>query len=144
MLVATSVLATAAGCAPFVQPMAPENGAPPPRIGPTLVLDISNKSSADIAVGHEFDAGNAGGGSEGSVEACTRIRGQYGEVAEAYKVHVAGEAVYEGRVPAEAPRDAFIVVRIEVAADERPTVIGIPDWTRIGPPSINAPIEGCG
>lgn len=140
-----AVLGLAAGCMPVaVGPGGPDPaGPPPPQIGPTLVLQLTNRSENALAVGYAFEGNNASGGGEGSIEPCQAVAMGFGEVAGHYRVLVGGEAVGEGDVPPGFGRFVFLIVDVSIDADgtveTRPHRI-----SRVQPPMMPRAVARCG
>jgi hypothetical protein len=131
-----------AGCMPVtIGPAGP--GVPPPQVGPTLVLQVTNRSPAMLTVGYEFEGGNVSGGGEGSIEPCQSIAMPFGDVAGHYRVLVNGETVGEGDTPPGFGRFVFLIVDVSIDADgnveTRPHRI-----SRVEPPMMPRPIADCG
>jgi hypothetical protein len=94
----------------------------PGAVGPALVLDVTNASDADVAVGYEFADGASTGNGEGVAASCERSVTPYGPIGGAYEILVDGATVHEGRVP-DAPATVLIVT-IVIDAEGEVSVTG--------------------
>ncbi len=136
---ATALLAALAlaACAPVVVQL-PDG----PLEGPQLAIQVANASDREVAVGYEFEAGNSGGGGEGTVASCEQVSMTFGAVAGQYRVLIDGAPVHEAAAPAGVPADAWFVVRVTIGRDGEPEVIGA-GMTPLMPDPDPRPIAGC-
>jgi hypothetical protein len=112
-------------------------------IGPTLVIDITNRSDAERTIGYEFDMGSMSGGGEGTLLACERSVMPFGEIGSNFTILVDSEPVIEETLPPGIPPDRFVVVKVTVAEDGTATAAA-PVLAARMPPVQSAPIPGCG
>jgi hypothetical protein len=110
--------------------------------GPTLVMDITNASADEVAVGYEFDAPNMSGTGETLAMPCRREAMPIGTISGTYRIKVAGDTVLEQSVPPAAGPDAFLVVRIGIDPDGEVEVAA--PVVVLEPPNASAALPGCG
>jgi hypothetical protein len=137
-LLAGTALVALTGCFPTVVTVDPEQ-----PTGPTLVVDITNRSDAERTLGYEFNAGNTSGGGEGTLLACERTVMPFGAIGGRYTVVVDGQPVTEGTLPPNLPADRFVVVRVTIAADGTATAAE-PILVAREPPLESERIADCG
>lgn len=100
---------------------------PAPLAGPTIVLDVSNASGSEVAVGYGLvDEGSEGAVDTVAVLPCQRGSFAFGDVNDGYRVFVDGEIRYQGRVPASAGTEDSLVITIDVEPNGQATIIGLP------------------
>jgi hypothetical protein len=95
-------------------PAPASNGAP---MGPSLVIDVRNSSNRQLEVEYEFEAGGTSGSGAGIIGPCQRQPMQAGQIGGAYVILVDGKSVLEATVPLSAPRDAWMVINVNVDPD---------------------------
>ena len=117
---------------------------PPPVIGPTLVLEVANRSSRVVTIGYDFESDRAAGSGEGSAGACEWSAMPYGEVGGDYRLLVDGVPVHEGNVPRGLPAGAFYVLGIRIGPDGELERVVPPRWTLVAPNPMARPLIGCG
>ena len=127
-----------AACAPVVVQL-PDG----PLEGPQLAIQVANASDREAAVGYEFDAGNSGGGGEGTVASCEQVSMTFGVVSGQYQVLIDGAPVHEAAAPAGIPAEEWFVVRVSIGPDGEAEVIGAGVTPRMPDPDPR-PIAGCG
>jgi hypothetical protein len=101
LVMAATVLAGCTISGDSFEVVEPAEPAPPApgAVGPALVLDVTNASDGDVAVGYEFvDEGSTGNG-EGIAAPCERSVTAYGPIGGTYTILVDGGPIHEGRVP---------------------------------------------
>ena len=108
-----------AACAPVVVQL-PDG----PLEGPQLAIQVANTSDREVAVGYEFDAGNSGGGGEGTVASCEQVSIPFGAISGQYRVLIDGAPVHEAAAPAGVPAGAWFVVRVTIGPDGETEVTG--------------------
>jgi hypothetical protein len=111
-------------------------------VGPTLIIDATNRSDAERSIGYEFEAGGTSGGGEGTLLACERSVLPFGEIASSFSVMVDGHPVMEETLPPGIPPDRFVVVRVTIAEDGTATAAE-PVLAARMPPVAGAPIPDC-
>ena len=126
-----------AACAPVVVQL-PDG----PLTGPQLAIQVANASDREVAVGYEFEAGNTGGGGEGTVASCEQVAIPFGPVSGQYRVLIDGAPVHEAAAPAGVPGDVWFVVRVTIGPDGESEVVGA-GMTRLMPDPDPRPIA-CG
>ena len=89
----------------------------PAPAGPTLVLDITNRSADDVAVGFEFESPGTGGTGEVLATACRRDATPLSTIVGTYHVTVDGKTVWEDAVPPGAGPDRFLVIGVRIGSD---------------------------
>ena len=89
----------------------------PAPAGPTLVLDVTNRTADDVAVGYEFEAPGTGGTGEALATACRRDATPLSTVVGSYHVTVDGKTVWEDAVPPGAGPDRFLVIGVRIGSD---------------------------
>ncbi len=142
-----AVLGLAAGCLPVAVgpggpvPAGPQQ--PAPQIGPTIILQVTNRSSNALTMGYEFEGHNASGAGEGPIEACQALAMPFGEVSGHYRILVEGEAVREGDAPPGFGRFVFLIVDISI--DPGGEVVARPHRiSRVEPRMMPRPVADCG
>jgi hypothetical protein len=132
------VAASVVGCAPGVMEPAPS------PLGPDLVVVIANHSASEFRSGYAFESGATSGSGEGSVLPCEVSYHPWGEVGGRLSVTVNEVEVFAQEVPADMPREGYLV--LDVTVDERgaPRFEGEPRWTRATPRMDPVPVPGCG
>ena len=85
--------------------------------GPTLVLDITNRTADDVAVGYEFEAPGTGGTGEVLATACRRDATPLSTIVGTYHVTVNGKTVWEDAVAPGAAAEGFLVIRVRIGPD---------------------------
>lgn len=115
-----------AACAPVVQPLPAEPQPAPPMPGgpgggppgaPDLVLDVVNRSSSQVTIGHAFSGPSMSGEGITTVAACERSVAPVGDVQGDYEILVDDAAIGEGAVPAALPVEAVLIVPVEIDPD---------------------------
>ena len=127
-----------AGC----WPVGVERG-PAGRIGPTLVVEVTNRSARELPASYEFSASASSGGGEGLVNSCEHLSQVWGDVAGTFTISIDGKPVLDAEVAPGTPLEGYLVVRIEVDPDGEAQAIGPPRWTR-QPPDPDAQRVPCG
>lgn len=97
---------------------------PPPRVGPTLVLQVTNRSATRIEVGYRFGVEASSGEGAGAVGGCERVHLLFGDVAGTVEVLVDGEVIDEAVVQAGVRTGTYIVLLVDIAVDGTPDVTG--------------------
>jgi hypothetical protein len=116
--------------------------APPQLFGPTLVLDVTNGSDGDVAVGYEFESPGTGGTGEALAEACRREAVPLSSIVGTYHVTVDGKTVWEDAVPLHADAGSFLVIRVRIGPDGEAEVA--PPVILAAQPNLSVAIPGCG
>jgi hypothetical protein len=115
----------------------------PELSGPTLVVEVTNRSDRDVAVGYTFATTVISGSGETSSSACRREALRFGMVAGQYVITVDGKRVTTGGIGAELPEDSeFLVIRLKIHENGGVEVTGpglLPQA-----PVTNAEIVSCG
>jgi len=127
-----------AGC----WPVGVERG-PAGRIGPTLLVEVTNRSARELPASYEFTAAASMGGGESLVASCERLTQVWGDVAGTFAISIDGKPVLDAEVAPGTPLEGYLVVRIEVGPDGEASVIGAPRWTRLAPDPGAQPVP-CG
>jgi hypothetical protein len=114
----------------------------PVPAGPTLVLDVTNRTADDVAVGYEFEAPGTGGTGEAIATACRRDATMLSSVVGTYHVTVDGKTVWEDAVPPGAGRERFLVIRVQIGSDGEVEVA--PPVILAAQPNVGVAIPDCG
>jgi hypothetical protein len=114
----------------------------PELSGPTLVLDVTNGSDSDLAVGYEFESPGTSGTGETLATACRREATPLSSVIGTYHVTVDGKTVSEDRVPLHADAGSFLVIRVRIGPDGEVEVA--PPIILAAQPNLSVAIPGCG
>lgn len=113
--VAVVATATLAACMPQAVPAVP--GGLQQMDGPTLTLEVTNRTDETHLVEYEYEGVGMAGGGGGEVP-CGRSVITFGQVSGSYAVTVDGEQVAAGEVPRGVDRRLFIVFRITIDEGE--------------------------
>ena len=114
----------------------------PELFGPTLVLEVTNASDGDVAVGYEFESPGTGGTGETLAAACRREAVPLSSVVGTYHVTVDGKTVWEDAVPLHADAGSFLVIRVRIGPDGEAEVA--PPVILAAQPNLSVAIPGCG
>ena len=114
----------------------------PELSGPTLVLEVTNASDVDVAVGYEFESPGTGGTGETLAAACRREAVPMSSVVGTYHVTVDGKTVWEDAVPLHADAGSFLVIRVRIGPDGEAEVA--PPVILAAQPNFSVAIRGCG
>jgi hypothetical protein len=114
----------------------------PELSGPTLVLDVTNGSDSDLAVGYEFESPGTSGTGETLATACRREAIPLSSVIGTYHVTVDGKTVSEDGVPLHADAGSFLVIRVRIGPDGEVEVA--PPIILAAQPNLSVAIPGCG
>jgi hypothetical protein len=129
-----------AGCVTQVGQAQRENAV---QLGPTLVLDVTNASSAEHTIGYEWTADDGGGSGESTTASCERVAQEFGEIRGDYSFQVDGISVLEGTVPPNAPPGGYLVIRVSIEPDGT-TTAAAPLFLARAPDPQPRPLGGCG
>jgi hypothetical protein len=110
-----------------------------PNPGPTLVVDVANRSDRDVAVGYEYEAFGTSGLGEALSTACRREALQFEPISGQYKIFVDGDAVTNGMV-ATLPGE-FLVLTLRI--HENGGIEVAEPVTRAQAPETNVTIASC-
>jgi len=128
-------------CMPVVAPIDfGVDGAPE---GPQLAVEVANTSDREITIGYDFEEFQSSGGGVGTVAPCEQVAIPFGLIGGRYTVLLDGEALLERAVPAGAPADTWVVVRVRIDPDGGGEVIGSRIAVRMPDPQPR-PISDCG
>lgn len=101
---------------------------PTSAVGPTIVIDVSNASGSEVAVGYALVEDGAGAAEDTvAVLPCQRGAFRFGPVADGYRVILDGRIRYQGRVPASAGAEDDLVITVDVEPNGQATIIGLPE-----------------
>jgi hypothetical protein len=115
----------------------------PELSGPTLVVEVTNRSDRDVAVGYTFATTVISASGEASSRACRREALRFGMVAGQYVITVDGKRVTTGAIGPKLPEDSeFLVIRLRIHENGGVEVNG-PDVLPQAPVT-NAAIVSCG
>ncbi len=114
----------------------------PELSGPTLVVEVTNGSGGDVAIGYEFESAGTAGTGEALAEACRREAVPLSSVVGTYQVTVDGKTVWEDAVPLHADAESFLVIRVRIGPDGDAEVT--PPVILAAQPNLSVAIPGCG
>ena len=107
------------------------------------MLDVTNRSDSDVAVGYEFESPGNGGSGGALATACRRDAAPYSTIFGSYRITVAGKTGPGGAPSrANAGSDRFLVIRVRVGPDGEVEVA--PPVILAAQPNLSVAIPGCG
>ena len=111
-----------------------------PNPGPTLVVEVTNRSDHDVAVGYAYEAFGTSGTGEALSSACRREALRFEPISGQYEILVDGENVTDGMV-ATRP-GGFFIVTLTIHENGGVEVAGPAE--RDQAPETNVTIPSCG